>query len=540
MTDSQYDVVIVGYGPVGQTAANLLGQMGYRVAAFEMATSVYNKPRAVHFDAEVMRIFQSIGLAETVLPSTAPIKGVDFLNGDGGILFSVRTPQRRTLNGWDGDYMFYQPKLEEALQAGAKRFDNVEVYAGHEVLDITAREDQDGQGHVEVDVEQRLTNATFTVKADYVIGCDGARSITRKLAGIELDDMKFDQPWLVIDTMLKREVDLPDVAQQICDPKRPTTFVPSSGGHRRWEIMLMPGDDPDEIVKIDRVWELLSPWITPDDAEVIRHVVYTFHAVIADPWRNGRVLIAGDAAHQMPPFLGQGMCAGIRDVANLCWKLDFVKRGLASDALLDTYQEERSPHVRTIIERAVRTGGIIQTTDPDVAKQRDERFRLASGSIAAGDDEDGPFNMGMPSLRGGVCQPGNDRSGKPFPQGPSRSADGREELLDEFVGARFAVFTDAATAKMVSQQLTPELLELVTSLDIALVALDTPSVPPAPHGFTGVADETGVALKWLGEGNIAVVRPDRYVYGIATDADSMSELLLGLQARLTGAAETVS
>lgn len=534
MTDSQYDVVIVGYGPVGQVAANLLGQYGHRVAVFETATSIYNKPRAVHFDAEVMRIFQSIGLAETVLPSTAPIKGVDFLNGDGGVLFGVRTRQRKTLNGWDGDYMFYQPQLEDALQAGAKRFDNVEVHPGHEVLDIRASDDS-----VEVDVKQLLTGTTFTVTADYVIGCDGARSLTRKLAGIELEDMKFDQPWLVIDTMLKHDnVYLPDVAQQICDPKRPTTFVPSSGRHRRWEIMLMPGDDPEEVVKIDRVWELLSPWISPDDAEVIRHVVYTFHAVIADPWRNGRMLIAGDAAHQMPPFLGQGMCAGIRDAANLCWKLDLIKRGLASEALLDTYQEERSPHVRTIIQRAVLTGGIIQTTDPEVAKQRDERFSKASGS-AGGDDEDGPFNMSMPGLTGGVRQAGSDRVGKPFPQGPSRSEDGREELLDEFIGVTFAIVTDAATAKMLSQQMTPEVTEVIDSLDIALIALDT-TVPGVPQPFTGVADETCVALNWLGDGNIAVVRPDRYAYGIATDADSLSEMLLGLEARLAGAGEPVS
>ncbi len=534
MTDRHHDFVIVGYGPVGQVAANLLGQQGHRVVVFETATSIYNMPRAVHFDAEVMRIFQSVGLAESVLPTTAPIKGVDFLKGDGGILFGLRTPQRRTLNGWNGDYMFYQPRLEEVLQTGVERFENVEVHAGHEVLDIRATDDS-----VEVDVKQLQTGSTFTVTADYVVGCDGARSLTRKLAGIELEDMKFDQPWLVIDTMLKRDnIDLPEVAQQICDPQRPTTFVPSSGRHRRWEIMLMPGDDPEEVVKIDRVWELLRPWISSDDADVIRHVVYTFHAVIADPWRNGRVLIAGDAAHQMPPFLGQGMCAGIRDVANLCWKFDFVRRGIASEALLDTYQEERSPHVRTIIQRAVLTGDLIQTTDPEVAKKRDDRFRQASGTVQSG-DEDGPFNMAMPGLTGGVCQAGNDRCGKLFPQGPSRSADGRKELLDEFIGNRFAVITDALTAKVLSQRLTPEVVELVTSLDIALIALDTPSVPPAPQGFTAVADESGVALGWLGEGNIAVVRPDSYVYGIASEPDSLSEMLFGLKARLAGAAAPV-
>ena len=236
----------------------------------------------------------------------------------------------------------------------------------HEVLGFEQHAD-----HVAVAVRDLATGRSRVVRARYLLGADGARSLVRKQLGVGSEDLQLDQPWLVVDTVLTRPVDLPVLVQQICDPARPTTFVPMCGQRRRWEFMLLPGETAADLERPGRITELLAPWVEPGDVEIVRAVVYTFHAILAERWRDRRVFLLGDAAHQMPPFLGQGMCSGIRDAHNLIWKLALVARGLAPDALLDTYQEERAPHVRAIIETAVMLGGLLQTTDPEVAAARD-------------------------------------------------------------------------------------------------------------------------------------------------------------------------
>jgi 3-(3-hydroxy-phenyl)propionate hydroxylase len=524
VTDRRYDVILVGYGPVGEVAANLLGQAGMRVAVYETATGIYTLPRAVGFDAEIMRIFQSIGLAEAIQPSIKPLTRYEFVTAEEETLFKFDAPEPPTYHHWATNYMFYQPELEAALQSGVTRFPNVEVYPGHEVTAI--RQHDSG---VEVDVRQTLTGSTFTATSDYLIGCDGARSITRKLAGIELDDLNFDQPWLVIDVMLKREVNtLPSAARQVCDPARPTTIIPSRGNHRRWEFMLMPGDDPNEIVDIERVWELLSPWIGPDDAEITRHVVYTFHGLIAQRWRDGRVFLAGDSAHQMPPFLGQGMCSGLRDASNIAWKLDLVRRGIASDALLDTYEVERSPHVRSITERAMHLGSIIQATDPEVARLRDENFRSAPDRQFTIDDDTGPMKQRMPGIEAGVrTDSSDDRVGQLFPQGLLALRDGSEPLLDDVIGLRFAVIAgDHAAASI-----TDDTLQCLAAIAPACIAVGGGKTNLSVE-WTRVIDRTGVIAKTLGD-SIVVVRPDRYIYGTANNDGELSTVIEGLLKQLS-------
>lgn len=518
MNAPHYDVGIVGFGPVGQVAANLLGQRGYRVGVFEVATSIYNLPRAAHFDAEIMRIFQSIGLAQAVLPACAQIKGMDFLSADGERLFGFKAPERLTVNGWPAGYLFYQPDLEKALQAGVQRFLNVEVFGGHEVLAIDQTPDC-----VSVRVRDLATGGERTATADWFWGCDGARSIARKSAGIELEDLQFDQPWLVIDTVLKRDVDLPELAQQICDPARPTTFIPSAGRHRRWEFMLMPGEDPHEIERPGSYWPLLAPWVTPDDAEVIRAVVYSFHALIAKGYRDRRLFILGDAAHQMPPFLGQGMCSGIRDAHNLVWKLDLVRAGLASDALLNSYYEERAPHVREIITRAVTAGHIIQTTDPEVAARRDAMFLAAEKREAtAGEADDGPLKAQMPGLKSGVLASGSP-AGELFPQ-PIVEIAGTTLRLDDAYGGGWAVVAGRDASALFSADVReawsfigPRFVEIGGS---------------AAGEWVAAAESDAILTKWLVRHGACVVRPDLYVYGTARTADDLVWLAISLRSQL--------
>lgn len=464
MAEDPVDVAIVGCGPVGAVLGNLLGGFGLRVAIVERELDVYHLPRASHCDGEIMRVFQTIGLAEAVLPCTAPIAGMDFVDAAGEKLFGYVSPPGVGPSGWANDYMFYQPDLERALRVGLARYPEVSLHLGEEVLAVTEHHD-----HVDVKI------ADHTITAQYVVGTDGARSITRTAIDTTLDDYGFDQPWLVIDAFLRRPVDLPTAVVQYCDPARPATFVPHGGGHRRWEIMVMPGDDLAELQSPTRVAELLAPWVEPDDVDIIRAVIYSFHALVARDWRRSRLLLAGDSAHQMPPFLGQGMCAGIRDAANLAWKLAAVLHDGAPDRLLDTYQSEREPHVRAVIETAVFAGSIIQTTDADLARSRDQQLRTDPSLM--------PSAVVLPPLGPGVHR----AAGTPLPQ-----RDGSDDRL----GAGFTL--------------------------VAAGSVPADGAVVLPH-----------LAEWLAtrDADVALVRPDRYVFGTASAAD-VDTLTAALHAHL--------
>jgi 3-(3-hydroxy-phenyl)propionate hydroxylase len=286
------DVAIVGLGPVGAAAGALLAQRGLRVAAFEREKSVYHMPRAAHFDAEIMRVFQELGTSDALAACTINIRGMHLVNAEGRKLVGFDTTLDEGPLGWPRDIMFYQPELETILRRRALEL-GVAMHLGWSVEAI----DADGGS---LRLRQVDTGEAREVAARWVLGCDGARSLARAAIGGALEDLRCDQPWLVVDAILKRPVDLPPVAVQYCDPARPATFVPMPGARRRWEFMLMPGDTRESMERPERVRGLLEPWLGRDDAEIERAVVYTFHACLASPWRRGRVLVLGDAAHPIP------------------------------------------------------------------------------------------------------------------------------------------------------------------------------------------------------------------------------------------------
>jgi 3-(3-hydroxy-phenyl)propionate hydroxylase len=316
------------------------------------------------------------------------------------------------------------------------------------------------------------------------VGCDGAKSFLRSKIGGGMDDLGFDERWLVVDVILKRpRPDLGDHSIQFCNPDRPATYVRGVGDRRRWEITVRQDEAPGERMDQEEVWRLLSPWIAPDDATLERSAVYTFRSAVARRWRDGRLLIAGDAAHLTPPFMGQGMCAGIRDAANLAWKLARAQQGLAPDDLLDSYQAERAPNARDYIATAVRLGGLINTR---------------AMAAALGDaPEDGPVTMRSiaPAL-GGFTAP----FGRPAPQ--PRLADGAR--LDDRVGHRFAVLLRADAAAV----LDPAVMDRLATRGAVLV--DDPAVAP-----------------WLAElgAAAALVRPDRMLLAVAPDAAGVAGFL---------------
>lgn len=493
MSGPVFDVAIIGCGPAGATLANLLGQRGLSVLVLEREAAIYPLPRAIHFDGEVMRVFETAGLrSEVEAISRAGLKGMVFNNAAGETLLIRGGTAERGPHGCATNHYFHQPELEQVLRSGLQRWPTVQLRTRHEVTAIV------DDGHlVTLHVTDLDAARSHAVQARWLVGCDGARSLVRKAIGASMLDLGLHQPWLVFDVRLKGEVPgLPDHTVQHCDPARPMTYCNVTGNRRRWEIMLMPGDDPEQLVTPPVLWELVRPWVTPEQADIERAVIYTFHSVIARRWRQGRLLLAGDAAHQTPPFLGQGMCAAIRDAANLAWKLEAVLRGRAGDVLLDTYEAERSPHVHAFIDLAVRLGAIIQTTDPQAARERDARFRAGQPEI---------FEFPAPRLGPGLWRGEDAPVGRIFPQ--PALADGR--LLDAAIGQGFAVLGAAAVLEGVSEATR----DAWAAQGVVVRAATDPAVQA-----------------WLQQQNVRAVmlRPDRYVLGVArsaADLDALAELL---------------
>lgn len=337
------DVAIVGMGPTGATLANLCGLYGLRTVVYERSLSPYSQPRACHLDAEVARVFQQCGFEDQLHELLTESAGMEYVDARGRQLFNFEGFHRQPLLGWQEDYVFLQPELEVMLRGGLARYDHVDVRLGSEVVDPLALLDD----------------------ARYVVACDGGGGRTREQLGVGFADLGYDEQWLVVDVMLHHEpaIPLPTIIKQVCDPSRLATFVPGHGTHRRWEFQLHGAEQPDP-------WSLLEPWgVTPHHGELVRAVPYRFHALVADRWRagpDGRVLLAGDAAHMMPPFMGQGMCSGVRDAANLAWKLAEAVGDGSSDDLLDSYERERRRHTEAVVAMSVAAGQTLArlATDP--------------------------------------------------------------------------------------------------------------------------------------------------------------------------------
>lgn len=487
------DIAIIGCGPVGAALANLLGAAGLRVVVLEREPSIYHLPRAISADGEAMRLFQTIGITDAILPLMNTSRNIRHVNADGKLLLLLARggvgPE-----GWNNAYRFHQPELEAALRAKLIDLPNVETRLRCEAFAL-----DEGEDHVRVRYENLADGTLALVTARYVVGCDGARSLVRRFIGAALLDLRSHERWVVVDMLLDAPPggleDASDAAGRIidtvqyCDPARPTTFVPMPGNRFRWEFMLMPGDDPASIIQPASIFGLLAPWqVTPATARIERAVVYTFHSALATLWRRGRLLLAGDSAHQTPPFLGQGMCSGLRDANNLAWKLRNIIEGRAPGTLLDTYQSERCEHVRAFIELAVELGGIIQATDPEKARQRDADL-LANPTMLR------PIAPRLgPGLHGNAPPPAGTRAEQPH------LADGR--LLDDAVGYHFALLA------------RPDLLAAVAQSGRDLH--DAVAVPATGEG-AAYLDRLACAA--------VLIRPDRHILGVAHDLGGVNGLL---------------
>ncbi len=503
------DVAIVGAGPVGLCLAVLLAQRGRSVVVLERWPSPYPLPRAVHYDHEVGRVLQACGIGARLRAISEPAEVYEWRNASGTTLLRFGRIGAGP-SGWPESSMFSQPELEALLAARAGELHGVEIRRGVEVTGLAQEGDH---------VALAMAGGSTAVRARWAVGCDGANSTVRSLAGLGVVDLGFFYDWLIVDVVLDEPRVYDPLNLQICDPARPTTAVSGGPGRRRWEFMRLPGESLADLDDEARAWELLAPWdVGRHNARLERHAVYTFQARYAERWRSGRVLVAGDAAHQMPPFAGQGLGAGVRDAANLAWKLDLVLGGRAPEALLDTYEQERLPGARTAIELSMALGKVICVPDPAEAAARDEAMAASVTAAPTAAPE-------SPPLPAGCVHPSSPHAGRLFVQG----TDGGRPF-DDAHGAGWRLVT--ADPGAAAAGVDPALGRWFAGIGGRVVALASPDATYA---------------RWFAEAGVdwALQRPDFHLYGTAADAAGAAGLLahlrdaLGASAAASASAPTI-
>ncbi len=478
-----YDVAIVGGGPTGIVAANLCGQAGLRTIAFERESDVYDLPRAAGLHDDVQRLLDRAGLLEPILPATRAHVGAEFVDARGQRLTGIEFPGVKTLEGYPPVLAIAQPEIERTWRACLREQTSVEFHVLHEVCGVQASDEG-----VAVEVADLAGGGSREVRARWLIGADSANSFVRRTRGISWESLGYDCEWLVIDADCDPSVELPALCTQICDPDRPTTMVPMPGRQYRWEFQLRAGETRAEMEDPGRVWELLRPWLSPDHGQILRAVVYRFHATIASTFRQGPIFLAGDAAHQTPPFMGQGLCTGLRDVDNLVWKLAAVSGGRATEALLDSYDEERRPAALAMVQHSTNAGKLIDAYAEMTRTGRPPPADLVEYGYGGGKQ--------LPDLEAGLLAPGDSPwIGRRMPQF-AVVCDGRRGPLDAVVGRRWAVLASVDPRAVLRE----DVRRGWESLGAAFVQIDDQNV-------------AGI----LGEDEAAVLRPDRIVYSLGPD-----------------------
>jgi 3-(3-hydroxy-phenyl)propionate hydroxylase len=484
-------VVIVGAGPTGITVATKLAQYGVDCLVLDRWEGVYPQPRAVHLDDEIYRLIAGLGIADEFAAISQPARGMQLRDRNMRIIAQFQRECAESANGFPQANMFDQPEFEALLRANLKHYPHAVLRGNAEVTEAV----QIGADRVQVTFTDRVSGQEHRVETRYLLGCDGANSLVRTAIGAHMEDLKFQQRWLVVDVSTTAELNQWQGVHQVCDPHRAATYMRIGESRYRWEFRLLPDETADDYNTMAALYPLVRPWVkdvAPQQLDLVRVAEYTFRAQVANSWRRNNIFILGDAAHLTPPFIGQGMGAGLRDAMNLAWKLAGVVSGWLTDSVLDTYEQERLPHVRYLI-----------------------RFALAMGAAMTAGGEVGnlirrvvvPRLHLVPEVRETIVDsttPALHRSELVLKSRGRRQLAGRlcpnpvlseGKRLDEIVGGRFAVIMSAAPSPPQQNEMTR-------------------------RGAVVVAAHPGTELAlWLqgGRARAAVVRPDRTVLCASRD-----------------------
>ena len=524
------DIAIIGYGPVGATAAALLGAQGLEVAVIERMAGVYDKPRAITADHEVMRVMQFAGIAEELGAHIRPHPGTQYLGVDGNTIKQTDVVAPPYPLGWPTGLHFIQPEFEAMLRGAVARHDNIEVLLSHELIDVVDLGDR-----IALEVKDLVQCQARAINTRYLLACDGANSFVRKQLGIGYEDLAFDEWWVVVDAWQRRPTPLPDLNTQYCWPSRPASAIMGPRNLRRWELKILPHERPEEFHDPARVLEVLADFVDTGAIELWRSAVYRFHALVAEEWIRNRIILLGDCAHQMPPFLGQGMCAGIRDAANLIWKLLLVEKAGASPALLDTYQAERKVHVQNVVAQAKELGLIIGELDLEAAIERDARLRAER---SRGTGETVRHRLIPPLTQGLIDRDGRGRpmAGTVFPQPRVETPGGKTALMDDILPPVFLIVSATVDPQTALGERELASLRRIGAVRVVLRSPGASHVALAGKELTTLTAQDDLFANWLAEtGAIAaVVRPDRYVYGVASTSAELARLINDLSRALFG------
>ena len=526
---NDYDVCIVGLGPTGLTLAHLLATRGVSVLVLEREPAFYGMARAVYTDDECLRIMQNAGVADDLHAQMITDLPVQWVRRDGTVLAQFRTPGRPL--GWPVSNFLYQPDFEQTLERRLAEHGNVTVLRGREVTSF--EQDPDGvtvrhvasSGGWGTVATTRAEESPEEVRASYLVGADGGRSVVRTQLGIQMEGRSFPQRWLVIDLEAVPDTEpfrhLP-YFDFVCDPELPTVSCPQPGNRHRFEFMLHDDDRTEDFETDEVARRLMGEFVDVDKVVVRRQLVYTFNALIAEEWRRGRVLLAGDAAHMTPQFIGQGMNSGLRDADNLSWKLAAVVRHGASETILDSYESERRPHARAMINLSVFNKDVVSTGHPAAIRARDwglsvsQRIPGLRTSISEAKIKPKPrfakgSYLGLPRRMRGA-------EGTLMPQPPMRTVSGRPARLDDEIGTGWALIGVGVDPTTVLTDPVWATLEATWST-VHAVGRRLPGHPNPK--VTEVEANDDAWSDWLRTrrirtGDVLVVRPDKYVFAVAS------------------------
>ena len=503
--DKRFDVTIVGLGPVGSLLALLLNKAGLSVLGIDKDREIFQLPRAVTINDEGLRIMQRLGMEDIYLENSTAVDGAEFINSEhqriGGAL---EVKGLFTPNAWNPIRFFHQPTTDKKIRKILMDSD-IEILLEEHLINIEQREEL-----VDIQTENVKNKQESNFTSKFLVGADGSASTVRKLLSVEQEDLDYNRDWVVVDVKLKEPVEMSRLAAQICDPKRLATYIPAHLPYRRWEFLILDDEDKNEMEKRETIQKLIQPWLKPHQYTIIRSAIYQFHAVLAKDFRVNNCFLIGDAAHQSPPFMGEGMMAGYRDAANLSWKLaQSLNEKNPLHALLNSYQIERRPHAKFIVENSTAIGKLMEayanTENPEDVSE--ELVKKGYGSFVIPPLYEGIFY-------GGKANPAMG-AGSLFPQ-PTLIQDGLIiSRKDDLFGEGFSIISkNAIKLNKEEEDFYKKLLTRIVILDEELI------------------NQNHWLSSYMEMGNIFIVRPDRYIFGASSDKVSFQDMTNDLRIRL--------